>query len=352
MTLHLFLFLFLLLPPTQPSSTPQKQTFPRRLRHFGRIRAIPARKYRITDPSGGWIRSLSLLRGGEALPPPSVEPPSVLSGGGVSLTVGGIYTLWKGDTKGRPVLQVVEMKKTTGPSGPSSDRYTLLLSDGKHTQKAMLAIDLNPLVEQRGLCELCAVKLVDYISNSVSGRRIVVINEMELLAAPEEMGGKIGNPVPVEEFAEKIKRDSESQITVHSPAALSPGPQDEEPQLVPIGRLSPYISKWRVMGKVTARTGIKHWGNARGAGKLFSANIIDQEGSEIRCTFFNEAVDKFFDLMEEGKSVEVGRGRLKPANKQYSSLKAEYEINLGSEAHIKPVDNLSIKGPRYEFKPI
>ena len=140
------------------------------------------------------------------------------------------------------------MKKTSGPSGPSSDRYTLLLSDGAHTQKAMLATELNPLVEERGLCAMCGVRLVDYISNTVGSRRVIIINEMELLASPEEMGGKQGNPVPVEEAAQKMQNSQPQaggNTNTVSSMPLSPAGMSgaATPAGLPLPKLSPSFEK-------------------------------------------------------------------------------------------------------------
>eukprot|EP00466_Bigelowiella_natans_P013291 jgi/Bigna1/75356/fgenesh1_pg.34_\ len=273
-----------------------------------------------------------LLRGGEIpLPPPSIEPSEATQLQHqnhqplVRLTPSGVYTLYKGDTTAKPVVQIVEMKKTSGPPAGStaSDRYFLTLSDGAHTLKAMLATDLNPLVEERGLCELCAVRLVEYISNSVDKRRIIIINEMELLASPEEMGGsKIGNPFSVEREDSNTATAGSVQGTpdINSPAATSPPPAqtpaiqgqdvgDDDAVAIPINRpnfddgddtrmhlmvmmtalactctkltsvsfahflrlldaiirrLSPYVAKWKITAKVTSRGGVKHWNKPTG----------------------------------------------------------------------------------------
>jgi len=51
---------------------------------------------------------------------------------------------------------------------------------------------------------------------------------------------------------------------------------------------------------VTQRSDIKHWSNQRGEGKLFSVTLMDETG-EIRATGFNDAVDNFYNVLEEGK---------------------------------------------------
>ena len=46
---------------------------------------------------------------------------------------------------------------------------------------------------------------------------------------------------------------------------------------------------------------MKKWSNAKGEGTLFSIDLIDNAGTEIRATFFKEACTKFFPIIEEGK---------------------------------------------------
>lgn len=51
---------------------------------------------------------------------------------------------------------------------------------------------------------------------------------------------------------------------------------------------------------MTKKSDIKEWSNARGEGKLFSVDLMDETG-EIRATGFNKAVDAFYQRLEEGK---------------------------------------------------
>lgn len=65
----------------------------------------------------------------------------------------------------------------------------------------------------------------------------------------------------------------------------------------PITSLSPYQNKWVIKARVTSKSDIRHWSNAKGEGKLFSMDLMDESG-EIRCTGFRDAVDKFYDLIQ------------------------------------------------------
>ena len=52
--------------------------------------------------------------------------------------------------------------------------------------------------------------------------------------------------------------------------------------------------------RVTTKTPIRSYANARGPGKLFSCDLIDQSG-EIRATAFNTECEKFHGALEIGQ---------------------------------------------------
>lgn len=49
--------------------------------------------------------------------------------------------------------------------------------------------------------------------------------------------------------------------------------------------------------RVLTKSQIRTWSNSRGDGKLFTIELVDESG-EIRCTAFNNACDKFYDMIE------------------------------------------------------
>lgn len=65
----------------------------------------------------------------------------------------------------------------------------------------------------------------------------------------------------------------------------------------PIASLTPYQNKWVIKARVTSKTNIRTWSNARGEGKLFSMDLMDESG-EIRATCFNDACDKYYEMIQ------------------------------------------------------
>eukprot|EP00928_Gymnodinium_smaydae_P027393 TRINITY_DN211_c0_g1_i4.p1 TRINITY_DN211_c0_g1~~TRINITY_DN211_c0_g1_i4.p1 ORF type:complete len:455 (+),score=135.32 TRINITY_DN211_c0_g1_i4:113-1477(+) len=121
--------------------------------------------------------------------------------------------------------------------------------------------------------------------------------------------------------------------------------------LLPIAEISTYNSRWTIRARVTNKTPLRSFSRNGGAGgKVFSCDLLDKEGGEIRASFFNEAADKFFDLLNIGKCFELSRGRVKVANRQYSNLNHRYELNFDRDAHVAEVaEDSTIESFKFSF---
>lgn len=60
-------------------------------------------------------------------------------------------------------------------------------------------------------------------------------------------------------------------------------------------------NRWTIKARITNKSEIRRWSNAKGEGTLFSIDLLDSHGGEIRGTFFKDACEKFFPMLEEGK---------------------------------------------------
>ena len=59
--------------------------------------------------------------------------------------------------------------------------------------------------------------------------------------------------------------------------------------------------RWKIKARITSKSDMKRWSNARGEGTLFSIDLLDSAGGEIRATFFKDACEKWFPQLEEQK---------------------------------------------------
>ena len=122
--------------------------------------------------------------------------------------------------------------------------------------------------------------------------------------------------------------------------------------ITPISGLNMYSNRWVIRAKVTSKSEVRTWSNARGEGSLFSIVLLDSSGHDVKCTFFKEAVDKFVNAIEEGKTYTFSGGRLKVANMQYNTCKSQFEITFDNNSEIHLDEGGDTIEEQYEFTKI
>ena len=296
-----------------------------------------------------------------------------------TLTANAVMSILNGVDKNvlTPVMQCLDVRLLKkGEDGP--ERYRLVLSDGQHFQQAMLSTNLNPMVQGGAVTINSIIRLDDFLCNEYQGRRIIIVTALTVLGNEP----RIGMPRKIEEASEgapSISRPATAAPAASSsvpvPAASAPaassaapvpvapsyrsnvpphasGPivRQKESNVVPIDSLNLYSGKWTIKARVTNKSGIRTWSNARGDGKLFSIDLLDDSNGEIKATIFQEAVDMYYDKIVTEKVYYITGGQVKHANPQFNTLKNDYELSLDRNTVIEaaPEDD-SIPRIQYHF---
>uniref|UniRef100_A0A4W6FMQ3 Replication protein A subunit n=1 Tax=Lates calcarifer TaxID=8187 RepID=A0A4W6FMQ3_LATCA len=233
----------------------------------------------------------------------------------------------------------------TIPTASGPPRFRLMMSDGQHYLSSfLLATQLNDLVEENLLVPNCMCMLKKTVTNTLSdGRHVVVVMGMEILQSAEETGGKIGNPTPYNTDGTTLLKSASAPSP---PRGRGRGFVGKSPMKASSTTFSPMKAspskfspmKWTIRARVTNKSNIRTWSNSKGEGKLFSFDIVDESG-EIKITAFNKEADKFFPLVEQGQVYYISKATLKVANKQYTTLKNDYEMTLHAHSSIVPCDD-------------
>ncbi|VFQ62512.1 unnamed protein product [Cuscuta campestris] len=129
------------------------------------------------------------------------------------------------------------------------------------------------------------------------------------------------------------------------------------PRIIPIAALNPYQSRWTIKARVTAKGDLRHYNNARGDGKVFSFDLLDSEGGEIKVTCFNAVADQFYPLIEPNKVYLISKGTVKvipERSKPFNTLPNDHEIHLESTSVVQPFleDDKSIPQQQFHFRSI
>lgn len=297
----------------------------------------------------------------------------------VSLTRNSIAAIFNGDLNLKPLVQVVDIKLI----GTSQERYRLLISDAVSTQQAMIATQLNERVKSGLVRKGSIIQLIEYICSDVQSRKIIVVLNMETIVSECEIIGNLpgggdsisGNALPNNNAfnpvrlqtskisASRMSANTQSFNPTVEPAYHPPpnyknhGPivKNEAPaRIIPIAALNPYQGRWAIKARVTAKGDLRRYNNAKGDGKVFSFDLLDSDGGEIRATCFNAVVDRFYDVIQVGKVYMISKGSLKPARKDFNHLNNEWEIFLEttSTIHLCPDEDAAIPRQQFSFRPI
>lgn len=295
-----------------------------------------------------------------------------------TLSSGALEAIINGQNFDKPVLQVISSKKITA-QGSSADRYRLLLSDGEVSYShAMLATQLNSLMDGE-LDNLAVIQVDKYLCNTIQGdRRVMILLDLHVVQRGSEVGQRIGNPqqykaaatqgttaehnsaqcppqmpkqegggqsfigtVSDKQVNNNIKKENmngNSKGGYSLKTNNSGGTPGGTSRVHKIDSLTPYQNRWKIRARVTQKSGIRTWSNSRGEGKLFSVTLTD-DSAEIRATGFNDAVDKFYELLEVNKVYYFSKATLKTANKQYTTVQNDYEMTFNPDTIIEPCDD-------------
>lgn len=63
--------------------------------------------------------------------------------------------------------------------------------------------------------------------------------------------------------------------------------------------------------RITQKSAMRKWSNSRGEGTLFSIDLLDEEGSEIKGTFFKTEAERWYDELHEGQVYRISGGKIK-----------------------------------------
>ncbi|KAK0728547.1 putative single-stranded DNA-binding protein 68k chain [Lasiosphaeria miniovina] len=273
-----------------------------------------------------------------------------------------------------PILQCLQIKtlEAKAQGGGPAERYRVVLSDIRNYVQCMLATQANRVVHDGLLQRGCIVRMKSYQAQSLKGKNVLIILDLDIiesLGAPE----KIGDPVAVETRAtephtttiggsgfygakeESTTQEVKPQVPKQLPSragaggggAGGPGAANV---IYPIEALSPYAHKWTIKARVTSKSDIKTWHKASGEGKLFSVNLLDESG-EIRATGFNDQLDSFYELLQEGNVYYISSPcKVQLAKKQFSNLPNDYELTFERDTVIeKAEDQANVPQIRFNF---
>lgn len=278
-----------------------------------------------------------------------------------NLVPGSFYKVFTGELKAGDAffVHIHQLKQLQD----QNTRCKVMLNDGKYQINGVIKTSFKGAVSK-----FCVFRVTDYTLQKLNGRLYIVINEGDSISQgtepantsmisltkhfedhPNELKLQLA---PNDIFVQPAGGSRSSATPVVKPAAASaPAPAapnpNKFPNLISIDQLSPYQSTWSIKARVSQKSDLREWSNARGKGKLFSVNLLDETG-EIKATGFNQAAEKFYDLFKENKVYYITKAAITQAKKQYSTLSNDHEIHLDRDTIVEEIPN-DTSVPKVQF---
>ncbi|XP_050257037.1 replication protein A 70 kDa DNA-binding subunit B [Quercus robur] len=276
------------------------------------------------------------------------------------------------------VVQVIELKAT----GASGNRFMFTANDGKMKLRGILPTNMGSEVMSGNIQNLGLIRILDYTLNDIPNKpeKYLIVTKCEVVSPPLEMEvksevkseetGIVLKPKQENEIKSEVKSEvpgiflkpkqeivakSAAQIVHEQRQNMAPAARMSMTRRVfPLVSLNPYQGSWTIKVRVTSKGNMRTYKNARGEGCVFNVELTDEDGTQIQATMFNEAAKKFYDRFQLGKVYFISRGTLRLANKQFKTVKNDYEMTLNENSEVEEASNEETFVPEttFNFVPI
>jgi len=185
------------------------------------------------------------------------------------------------------------------------------------------------------------------VIEGANGAKVIAVTDVETLGeAKVAVKAEAVTPAPAKKPKLASSPPSHSKV-------LSQQRPGGSRRVQPIASLNPYNNNWTVRARVQSKGELRTYTNAKGEGKVFHFEIVDEQGGIIEVTAWHDLAAKYHAELEEGKVYYFSRGQLKPANKKFSSVRNDYSMTLGSSSKVEEcLEEVDAAAMRAKLEPV
>ena len=200
--------------------------------------------------------------------------------------------------------------------------YTATFRDKTLKYNGFLFTQINPNEDLKEN-SLINVELISPRLYSRNQSRVFVIKKYKILFEDLEMNNLPEATLYKEENNEIIITNNNTETKY----------DDSELMYTSLKQLTTFSRDFIIFVRILKKSEIKVF-NTRQSGKFFYFIVLDKDENEMQCTCFNKAVDKFFNIISEGKIYEIKGGYVKINDKKFTTIKSDYKIVLDENSVI------------------
>lgn len=258
------------------------------------------------------------------------------------------------------VFQVTNLKSVNTMN--NLKKYRILLSDGVYSTQGIIEEKCTPYLENNNWSRYCTIQ-VNAFRTLATAKHFLIIEDVEILTPtgekpttplinidtyfaehPEEaaltvtkkqnsVDEKEPTPGTTPPVAQSTASASSAAPSIKQQYPPLKAGQAAPARISPIETISPYQNTWTIKARVSYKGELRSWSNAKGEGKVFSVNFLD-ESDEIKASAFNESAERAYNLLEEGKVYYISKAKVGAARKKFNNLTHPYELTLEKDTEI------------------
>ncbi|XP_059067580.1 replication protein A 70 kDa DNA-binding subunit A-like [Cryptomeria japonica] len=243
-----------------------------------------------------------------------------------------------GDDVPSPLLQLLSFEKLTDDENDNA-QYKVVLSDATHMQLAILPPKYSDLLISKTLKIGTILSLTAYACRNIWNSRTIVIFSLAIKFTNSPLLGK-PRYLFKEQEQQMLGQDTPAttkrslKFGIH----LLPVQHESFVNISPSKALNPFQNKWTIKGHVTNKKKMHQYSTPKSTGQVFSFDMIDDEGTEIRITCFGDVTEMHYHRVEPGTYYTMSKGCVKEANTKWSKLNSHLEITLDNNSILKRCD--------------
>lgn len=206
------------------------------------------------------------------------------------------------------VLQVLEIKIM------QQETILLILSDGDNLVEGNLDNSYISRLSSGFVVNNQLIEIKDYEIINIEGRPSINL----LNFAPLDVIPKQGNPQSIKKVVQHLNEN-----------------------YTPISALSTFLYDWTIRARVAKKSELAEYNNKKTQrnDKFMTLRLNDSNGTQISASFFGEAAEKFYKIIQEGSIYLFSNGNVSLADQRFRTSDCSYQLQFNSNAEIRLDDN-------------
>jgi len=271
-------------------------------------------------------------------------------------TISNIIVNKQKDLPAECYLQVLDVKEAQ----PNTNKYSARIHDERHYVECFFNSKFSPALKSGEIQSGSIIELKSFNLMDRNNKKTIMLLDFDVIQSECETLGDAVTDIYLVPGAKRAAQATQlapkfGNNNTRKPAAVTTARNTYRGNYVPLNALNPFNGNPSacIKVRVSAKNAMRTWNKNGKEGKLFSFDIIDAAGDEMKVTAFGEECEKFMPEIHVDNVYTIKNFYIKHDKYVQKRYKTDYAITLKRNTEISAVnagDNFAQK--QYEFKTI